>query len=169
MKNFKIFFVVACVLLLTVTSAFAFQSAAENGETAVSENSIPDGTFLIDNGYLMQFGEELKQEILNEIAANGGGITVESAYKDISLASGQTLILSPETEVIYRGGGAVAITSSNGQAQGLTDMSIGKELFSGEALEYGHIYFASASDSKKAILVTGDKAYFTVRGDYNIG
>ncbi len=168
MKNFKIFFVVACVLLLTVTGAFAISGAAENGETAVSENSIPDNV-IITYGSWLQLREELKQEILNEIASNGGGITVESTYKDISLASGQTLILSPETEIIYRGGGAVAITSSNEEAQGLTDMSVGKELFSGEALEYGHIYFASASDSKKAILVTGDKAYFTVRGDYNIG
>ena len=169
MKNFKIFFVVACVLLLTVTGAFAISGAAEKSERALSEDSIPEGTFLVDVGYLMQFGEELKQEILNEIAANGGSVTVESIYKDISLTSGQTLILSPETEIIYRGGGAVAITSSNDQAQGLTDMSVGKELFSGKALEYGHIYFASASDSKKAILVTGDKAYFTVRGDYDIG
>lgn len=168
MKNFKIFFVVACVLLLTVTGAFAISGAAEKNERALSKDSIPDDT-LITYGYLKQFKEELKQEILNEIAANGGSVTVESTYKDISLNVGQTLILSPETEVIYRGGGAVAVTSSNGQAQGLTDMSVGKELFSGELLEYGHIYFASATDSKKAILVTGDKAYFTVRGDYDIG
>ncbi|MBR5285855.1 MAG: hypothetical protein IKU30_03060 [Clostridia bacterium] len=167
MKNFKIFFVVACVLLLTVTGAFAISGAAEKSERALSEDSIPEGT-LITYGYLEQFREELKQEILNEIAANGGSVTVESIYKDISLTSGQTLILSPETEIIYRGGGAVAITSSNDVAQGLTDMSASKEIFSGKALEYGHIYFASASDSKKAILVTGDKAYFTVRGDYDI-
>ena len=168
MKKFKIFFVVACILLLTVTGAFAINGAAEKSERALSEDSIPDST-LITYGYLEQFREELKQEILNEIAANGGSVTVESIYKDISLTSGQTIILSPETEIIYRGGGAVAITSSNGESQGLTDMSVGKELFSGGALEYGHIYFASASDSKKAILVTGDKAYFTVRGDYDIG
>ena len=157
----------ACVLLLTVTGAFAISGAAEKSERALSEDSIPEGT-LITYGYLEQFREELKQEILNEIAANGGSVTVESIYKDISLTSGQTLILSPETEIIYRGGGAVAITSSNDVAQGLTDMSASKEIFSGKALEYGHIYFASASDSKKAILVTGDKAYFTVRGDYDI-
>lgn len=169
MKKIKIFFVVACVLLLTVTGAFAISGAAEKNERALSEDSIPEGTILVDIGYLMQFGEELKQEILNEIAANGGNVVIESVYKDISLASGQTLILSPETEIIYRGGGAVAITSSNEENQGLTDMSVSKEIFSGAPLEYGHIYFASASDSKKAILVTGDKAYFTVRGDYDIG
>ena len=168
MKNFKIFFVVACVLLLTVTGAFAISGAAEKSERALPEDLDPDST-LITYGYLEQFREELKQEILNEIAANGGSVTVESIYKDISLTSGQTIILSPETEIIYRGGGAVAITSSNGESQGLTDTSVGSELFSGGALEYGHIYFASASDSKKAILVTGDKAYFTVRGDYDIG
>ena len=165
MKKIKIFFVACCVLLLTVTGAFAISGAAEKNDV---ESNIPDDT-LITYGYLMQFKEELKQEILNEMAANGGNVVIESVYKDISLASGQTLILSPETEIIYRGGGAVAITSSNEENQGLTDMSVSKEIFSGAPLEYGHIYFASASDSKKAILVTGDKAYFTVRGDYDIG
>ena len=169
MKNFKIFFVAVCVLLLTVTGAFAISGAAEKSVSAASENSIPDNT-LITYGYLQQFKEELKQEILNELAQSGNGsITVESAYKEIALTEGQTLVLSAETEIIYRGGGAVAITSSNGESQGLTDMSLCKELFSGEALEYGHIYFASGSDSKKAVLVTGEKAYFTVRGDYDIG
>ena len=164
MKNFKIFFVVACVLLLTVTSAFVISGAAENGG---AETSVPDNT-LITYGYLQQFREELKQEILNELA-QGGGVTVDSVYKDISLTAGQTIILSPDSEIIYRGGGAVAITSSNGEGEGLTDMSVGRELFSGASLEFGHIYFASASDSKKAVLVTGEKAYFTVRGDYDIG
>lgn len=165
MKKIKIFFVACCVLLLTVTGAFAISGAAKKSDV---ESNIPDDT-LITYGYLMQFKEELKQEILNEMAANGGNVVIESVYKDISLTSGQTLILSPETEIIYRGGGAVAITSSNEENQGLTDMSVSKEIFSGAPLEYGHIYFASASDSKKAILVTGDKAYFTVRGDYDIG
>ena len=46
MKNFKIFFVVACVLLLTVTGAFAISGAAEKNERALSENLIPDDTLI---------------------------------------------------------------------------------------------------------------------------
>ena len=167
-KKFNLLLVAACISLLSVTGVLVISGAAENGEAvAASEGSIPENT-LITYGYLEQFKEELKQEILDELMQSGG-ISVESDYKDISLKQGQTLILSTETEVIYRGGGAIAVTSSGEELQGVSDMSTGKELFSGMPLEYGHIYFASASDSKKAILVIGENAYFTVRGDYDIG
>ncbi len=170
MKKVIILLTALLTVIVLMASAFVLNGSAEKSSeeaAAASESSIPENT-LITYGYLQQFKEELKQEIINELTANGG-ITVETAYSDISLKEGQTLILSAESEVIYRGGGAIAITSSNLEGEGITDMSLGKELFSGVSLEYGHIYYASASDSKKAILVTGDTAYFTVRGDYDIG
>ena len=141
----------------------ALISAAEANETS---SAIPDDT-AITYGYLKIFKEQLRQEIIAELTASGG-ITVTTDYEDISFSEGQMIILSPNAELIYRGGGAVAITSSNAQNEGLTDMSIGRELFSGESLEYGHIYYASESSSRKAVLITGGTAYFTVRGDYEI-
>ena len=170
MKKFIILLAATVALLTLSLGALVLDGSAENGSDEVSvaaEGSIPENT-LITYGYLQQFKEELKREILDELTASGG-ITVETHYNDISLTEGQTLILSAESEIIYRGGGAIVITSSNLEGEGITDMSFGKELFSGVSLEYGHIYYASESDSKKAILVTGDTAYFTVRGDYDIG
>ena len=155
------------LLLLALMPIAAMSIMAENGEDSAKTQSIPDDTF-ITYGYLKQFKDELRQEIIDELIENGG-LNVTSTYNDISAKEGQLIILSPESEVIYRGGGAVAITSSGAENEGITDMSEGRELFSGEPLEYGHVYYASSSESRKAILITGGTAYFTVRGDYEIG
>lgn len=164
----KIIIPLILALLLSALMPIAAMSImAEGGEDSAKTQSIPEDTF-ITYGYLQQFKEELKKEIVDELVSNGG-ITVTTTYTDISAKEGQLILLSPESEVIYRGGGAVAITSSDAENEGITDMSEGRELFSGEPLEYGHVYYASSSESRKAILVTGGTAYFTVRGDYEIG
>ena len=154
------------IAVLLVVSVYPILATASSAESARSEMNIPDDT-LINYGYLQKFREELKQELIEELTAQGG-ITVATEYKDVSFKEGQMILLAPDAEIIYRGGGAVVITSSGEENEGITDMAEGRELFSGEALEYGHIYYASESESRKAILVTGAKAYFTVRGDYEI-
>ncbi len=164
----KIIIPLVFALLLLASLPLAAMGIMAEGETDGGETpSIPEDT-VITYGYLQQFKDQLRQEIIDELISNGG-ITVTTSYDDISAKEGQLILLSPESEVIYRGGGAVAITSSNAENEGITDMSEGRELFSGEPLEYGHIYYASASESRKAILVTGGTAYFTVRGGYEIG
>ncbi len=154
------------ILVALVISVYPICAMTSSAESADSENSIPDDT-LINYGYLQKFKEELKQELIEELTAQGG-ITVTTVYEDVSFKEGQIIILAPDCELVYRGGGAVVITSSNQENEGITDMAEGRELFSGEPLEYGHIYFASESESHKAILITGGTAYFTVRGDYEI-
>lgn len=156
---------VAMILPIAVMMASAENESAKENNNG-SDVSIPDDT-PVSYGYLKMFKEQLRQEIIEELTASGG-ITVTTAYEDISLKQGEILLLSPNSEIIYRGGNAVAISSSADSTEGITDMSENRELFSGESLEYGHIYFASASESKKAVLVTGSNAYFTVRGDYEI-
>ncbi len=152
------------VALLISALPFAMISSSAEGDKL---DDIPDDT-PVSYGYLLGvFKEQLKQELLTELAQEGG-ITLNTLYQDISAEEGRLILLSPESEVIYRGGGAVAISSSDGENEGIADMSEGTELFSGEPLEYGHVYYSSATDSKKAILVTGSKAYFTIRGEYEI-
>lgn len=157
---------VAILLPVAVMMASAENESGNENNSVGSEISIPDDT-VVTYGYLKMFKDQLRQELIEELAAEGG-ITVKTTYEDISLKQGEMLLLSPNSEIIYRGGNAVVITSSANSTEGITDMSENKELFSGESLEYGHIYFASASESKKAVLVTGSNAYFTVRGDYEI-
>lgn len=161
--------VVALVAILLPIAVM--MTSAENGSdnqniSDLSQDFIPDDT-AVTYGYLKMFKEQLRQELIDELTAQGG-ITVTTTYEDISLKQGEMLLLSPNSEIIYRGGNAVVVSSSANSTEGITDMSQNKELFSGEALEYGHVYFASASEAKKAVLVTGSNAYFTVRGDYEI-
>lgn len=163
MKKLSLAVVVAVALLLPI---FAMIAYAEN-ETSSDDLGFDPEKTVVTYDMLMKFKEEFRAELLKELAAEGG-ITIKNTYEDIDVKEGEIILLSPAAEVIYRGGGAVAITSSDSENDGITDMSSGTEIFSGEALEYGHIYHASASESKKAILVTGGSAYFTVRGDYEI-
>ena len=45
---------------------------------------------------------------------------------------------------------------------------MGTECFSGDLLAFGHIYYKTRGDSRAYILITGDKAAFTLRGTYEI-
>lgn len=159
MKRFLVpFWAVLLAVLMLIPTAMLV-SAADTSD-------IPDNA-VITYGYLESFKEQLKQEILEELA-DGSIVASASHYHDISAAEGQIIILSKESELIYRGGGATVITYSHDNGTGIMDMSAGTELFSGHALEYGHIYYSADGNEKTAILITGSIAYFTVRGDYEI-
>ncbi len=156
--------IVATLLPIAFMIASAEKDPPENEIIAINE---ADDEIAVTYGFLKTYMEQFKQELAEELSSQGG-INVGSQYKEISAKEGQVILLSPNCELIYRGGGAVAITSDCKENQGITDMSLQKELFSGEELIYGHIYYASASPSKKAVMITGGSAYFTVRGDYEI-
>ena len=172
MKKFIVPLLLVCLLVATLSvntmqsSAETADGEAKNASESNSDALIPDET-LVTYGMLLKIKDELRQEIVSELLQDG--ISVQTTYNDICVNQGELLILSPDSEIIYRGGGAIAITSSEGQTEGITDMSANTEIFSGMPLEYGHIYHSSASEATKAVLVTGDRAYFTVRGDYEIG
>ncbi len=165
MKKIFVSLVIVLTALAVSVSAFGVNISADGSSD--TEVSIPDST-LIDYGYLKVFKEQLKQEILAEIAENGGLSGGNSGYTDVTLEEGQMIVLSPDCEVIFRGGSAVAVTSDYNQGEGITDLSVNTEIFSGMALEFGHIYHPSESSAKKAILITGQSAYFTLKGSYEI-
>lgn len=162
-KTKLILLTVALALLLTgVTCALPTHAKTEDGE-----NTIPDNAF-ITYGYLQSILEDLRLELLEELTGQGGSITIESNYKEVSLKKGDVLVLSTDCEAIFRGGNAAVITSTCSQGEGLTDLSMGTECFSGDLLSFGHIYYKTTGDSRAYILVTGDKAAFTLRGTYEI-
>ena len=150
---------IACAATLLLAATLTIASA---------EQEKPDKNALVTYGYIEKLKSELKQELLAELSGSEAGTVAGGLYADIDLTEGQTLTLAPESEIIYRGGGAVVITSSQEAGDGIMDMSTGTECFSGGALTYGHVYYASESTAKKCILAVGQKAYFTVRGSYEI-
>ena len=142
--------------VLSVSVAFG-ASAAQSDESSIDENA------LITYGYLQKFREELKQEILNEIGSGGIG---SSEYTDVTLKCGDVLSLAEGSEIIFRGGNAVIVTSSLQKDAGVTDLSTGNECFSGTEMAFGHLYAKTKPESIAYVVVTGDRAVFTVRGIY---
>ncbi|MBR4799700.1 MAG: hypothetical protein IK047_05510 [Clostridia bacterium] len=142
------------------------EPAQETGrDTAAeqSEVSIPDDT-PVTYGYFKAFREQIKREIIEELRGEGG----LSDYRDLALTRGDVIVPAPGCEIIFRGGSAVVITSSDKAGDGIKDLSLAEELFSGEALVYGHIYRPAESGAEKAIIITGGTALLTVRGEYEI-
>ncbi len=137
---------------------------AESTKTAIPDDAIV--TYGALKEYLEQFKQEILQSIQPDQTPNQGG---NGQYSDISVNQGSFIYIYESTELIYRGGGAAVITPSDTAGWGITDMSEGREIFSGAPLEYGHIYYSDSAKGKKAILITGETAYFTVKGDYEIG
>ncbi len=161
---------ITVVLAFVLASIMVFVGTAQISASGEETFIIPDNT-PVTYGYLKEYMDEIKAEVKAEIIAqltSDGVFDTKQTYEEVSASKGQMIILSADTEIIYRGGGAVAVTSSFTEGNGITDMSMGKEIFSGESLQYGRIYYSSAGDSKKAILIIGETAYFTIRGNYEI-
>ena len=164
--NRKHLIFVCVIAALVLATMFLLPTGAENEAKDDGEFSIPADT-PVTYGYLEKFKEELRKEIIDELTA-GEGVKISGDYEDVTFDKGQIIIPASGTEIIYRGGGAEAVTSSKRALDGITDSSVNKELFSGDALEFGHIYYPSDSDAKKAIVITGEHAHFTIRGEYEV-
>lgn len=150
---------IAFTMLLTAFT-FTASAAGEDSETSIDSNA------LVTYGYLQSILEDLKLELLEELSQNGGNITVGSPYTDVTVTEGTVIVLGSDAEAIFRGGDAVVITVSRNEGAGITDLSAGKECCSGDFLTFGHIYYKTKAESRAYILVTGDKAAFTMKGTY---
>lgn len=135
-----------------------------------------DPPALVSQEYLQKQLDALRKELLEAIgnaAGNASGAPVteepqENAYRDLTLPRGSVITLEEDAEVIFRGGYAVVLTVSDQADAGLADLATGEELFSGGYLEFAHIYYKSAPDSRVSLLVTGEKAAFTLKGTYDL-
>lgn len=170
MKKFIVSLLAVSVALVGFASAFALNISAEDASASESSVAAVDN-YDVDNApvsrdFLFKQLEEFKKQLLDEIGQ--GGFSGGSAYHDLTLTEGQMILLGADCEIIFRGGSASAITSSCKEGDGITDISAEAELFSGEALKFGHIYYPSGSDAKKAILITSSNAHFTLKGNYDI-
>lgn len=168
-KNIKRSLLLIAVMVLT----FSLCITVTAGQATAAAAAVSESDPLVTLSYV---NEVLKPQIIAEVLRQTGygnnsaaAVTAgSSAYLDIDLESGKMIMLGANCEFIYRGGGAVIITTSPEKGDGVSDMSTGAEFFSGKPLEFGHVYYASESKAVKYILVTGNKAYFTIRGSYEI-
>ena len=154
-------------LALTAILLFTTLCLSVSGETG-------EPPALVSEEYLQKQLDALRKELLEAInAGTASDIPVteqpqESAYRDVTLPRGSVIVLGDDAEVIFRGGYAVALTVSDAAGAGLTDLATGEEGFSGMDLQFAHIYYKSAPGSRVSLLVTGEKAAFTLKGTYEI-
>ncbi len=109
------------------------------------------------------------------LSQSSGSTTSDTAeIKVIHLEKGQKLICNGgsdvSTEIYLRAGEAIAVSqydSDGAFAQGLADLTHGKELFKGDALDVNAYIIVPRGDGR-GVQVTSDEAYFLVRGPYTI-
>ena len=91
-------------------------------------------------------------------------------YEVVHLIAGQTLTADSSLELIPRSGDLCAvITSETNRAAGvgISDLTDGKEVLDGEALESNHYMLVPRADGRGVTAVSGE-AYLMVRGEYTI-
>ena len=90
-------------------------------------------------------------------------VDAKATYKAVQLTAGQTLTGAEGTEIILRSGEATAI--DNG-ANGVSDMTSGKDLMTGAQVGLNHLLLVPRNDGRGIYAVTD--GWVMIRGDYNI-
>ena len=85
------------------------------------------------------------------------------SYLPVKLEAGQTLIGDEGTEIILRSGEATAI--DNG-ANGVSDISAGKDLMTGNVVVANHLLLIPRKDGRGIVVTT--EAWVIIRGNYTI-
>ena len=116
-------------------------------------------------------GEVTKEELVAEVmaqleyyySAKAGVGAASAAYAPLQLRAGEILVGAEGTELIPRSGTSVAYTSVT---DGVSDITIGRDLKSGETLSLNHLLIVPRGDGRGVKAVTN--AWFLVRGEYTI-
>lgn len=151
LKKKVIAFGLAGVLL---TSGIVFSEPGSQSDPVISlsylEDEIEDLKDYID--------EKIKNISPQTPTAIGSELVV------VELQKGQVIIGKSGTEFIKRSGNALAIVSSGG---GLSDVTAGLDIGEGKPVPDNHLLIIPRDDGR-GMLVTKDKTFIMVRGDYNI-
>ncbi len=99
-------------------------------------------------------------KIKNSQSQTGGAST---NYEVVHLQAGDKIIGGEGTEIILRAGEATAIDNGS---NGISDMTSGTELWSGNAVKSNHLILIPRADGRGVKVNT--EAYFMIRGAYTI-
>lgn len=138
------------------TAIFATQAWADSGSGVPGSVDDP----VVTKSYV----DQQIQAYLGGGAMTGGGSTLQV----VELTRGQTLYGFEGTEFIVRTGRVVTVAGDNGD--GLTDLTEGEDLRSGEEAEHDHLLLVPRSDNRGLRLDRkyDGTAYVIVRGKYEI-
>lgn len=105
---------------------------------------------------------------IEDLIRNGGGNSgggnqgTSEEFKVIDLKKGQTIIAEASTEIIVRSGEVTAIGSKEG---GLSDITEGIDLQTGEQIKLNHLLIVPRSDGR-GIQINTDKTFIMIKGRY---
>jgi len=86
-----------------------------------------------------------------------------AGYKVVTIEAGKKVIVGSSTEMILRSGKATAISGTGG---GLSDVTVGKDLVSGNSVTANHLLISSKNDGRGLNCIT--KCYIIIRGSYKV-
>lgn len=124
---------------------------------------------IVTLSYVEQRIEQLKFYIDEKTSStppaqsNEGAIT-GSKIDIVSLKTGERLIADEGTEIILRGGTAVAIDSPSG---GLANVTAGKDIQNNQTISSNHLHIVPKSDGR-GVKATNDYVILMIRGSYRI-
>lgn len=99
----------------------------------------------------------------NDPLATKSYVDQYAQWQLVTLKAGQMLVAGAGTELILRAGSAKAVASASG---GVADVTAGKDLSGGTALQANHLLIVPRADGRGAAAVSD--AVFMVRGAFTV-
>ncbi|CAK7085194.1 hypothetical protein KQI38_17845 [Tissierella carlieri] len=122
---------------------------------------------LVTLSYVEKKIEQLKYYVDTELGKKNTGNETTGSWAVVEVPAGKSLICKDGTEIILRSGEARAIAIVvNGVMNGLTDITVGKDLAMEENIIANHLLIIPRDDGRGARALTN--SFFLVKGDYEI-
>ena len=122
---------------------------------------------LVTLSYVEKKIEQLKYYVDTELGKKNTGNETTWSWAVVEVPAGKSLICKDGTEIILRSGEARAIAIVvNGVMNGLTDITVGKDLAMEENIIANHLLIIPRDDGRGARALTN--SFFLVKGDYEI-
>jgi len=157
MKTKRTKIVILGLLIAASLSFVAFVSATYNSE----EDPLVTLSYLTD-----VLVPQMKSQIISSLSGNTGN-SASNIYQVVELTYGKKILAKNSLELILRPGGS-AIVVSPVATQGISDLTSGTELLNNTNLSENHSCLIPRGDGR-GILITSEKAYIMIRGEYEIG
>ncbi len=162
----KIKVIIVLSIVITIFGGLSFVVRANFPEPGSEEDpvitlSYVEKRFEQMKYYIDQKAEEFSNS--NNETSTGGTTANGAVFEVVFVEKGKFLYLGESTELILRSGKATVIASSSG---GITDVTIGKDLKSGEEMPSNHLLIIPRNDGRGANVILD--SYFMVKGSYTI-
>ena len=137
------------------------------GATVVFSEPGSESDPLVSLSYVEKKIEQLKYYVDEKIGNKNNENMAVNSWEAVQVLKGQSLICKDGTEIILRSGEAKAIAIiSNGIENGLTDVTLGKDLKMDENIKANHLLIVPRDDGRGAKAIKN--SFFLVKGNYEI-